>query len=237
MRLSAIFIAVTSAFTLACMGGDKLGRGDDTAPEGDSEGGGGGGGGGLGGVCGAYSGVAGVGTRWEFNYQDGQGGGGDYLIEVTSIDGDRVEQVSSLSMTSADFSYSSETTSQYRCDGEGMFILSSTTDYTSVVAGQSYSGWTESTFTGAALILPRQLEVGLTWVSDQSYTYVDSSGSSDSFDVTFNFEVSAEEDVTVPAGTYTALRVESDGAEHGSHYTKGVGFIRSSYFELVRYTK
>lgn len=236
MRLSAIFIAVTSAFTLACMGGDKLGRGDDTAPEGDSEGGGGGGGG-LGGVCGAYSGVAGVGTRWEFNYQDGQGGGGDYFIEVTSIDGDRVEQLSSLSATSADYSYSSETTSQYRCDDEGMFILSSKTDYMSVVAGQSYSGWTESTFTGAALILPRQLEVGLTWVSDQSYTYVDSSGSSDSFDVTFNFEVSAEEDVTVPAGTYTALRVESDGAEHGSHYTKGVGFIRSSYFELVRYTK
>ncbi|MEY3213211.1 MAG: hypothetical protein RIT28_3692 [Pseudomonadota bacterium] len=233
MRRSALFIAVSSTFTLACIGGDKLGRGDDTASEDDS----GGGGGARGGLCGEYSGVEGVGTTWEYNYNDSQGSTGPYVVEVTAIDGKNVELVSTLNIEGTTYSQDSTTTSQYRCGDEGMVLLSSYNFYDVIASGYEYSGWTDTTYTNGALTLPRTLEVGTTWVSDQSNTYTDSNGGDGGSSDVYTFEVTAEEDVNVPAGAYTALRVETAAYSGASHYVEGVGFVKTDYFQLTRYSK
>jgi hypothetical protein len=41
----------------------------------------------------------------------------------------------------------------------------------------------------------------------------------------------------VPAGAYTALRVETVDVPGVSHYAKGVGFVKTDYFQLTRYSK
>jgi hypothetical protein len=236
MRRSALFIAVTASFTLACFGGDKLGRGDDTASTDDS-GGGGGGGGLLGGLCGEFSGVDGVGTTWEYDYNDGQGTTGPYVVEVTAIDGKDVELVATLNVEGTTFTQESTTTSQVRCGEDGMVLRSSYNFYSVNASGNEYDGWTEITYTNGALSLPRTLEVGTTWVSDQTYTYTDSNGGNDSISSVYTFEVTAEEDINLPAGAYTALRVEILDNTGASHYAKGVGFVKSDYFQLSRYSK
>lgn len=237
MRLAAAFIAVTSMFTLACMGGDKLGRGDDTATDGDGDGDGDGGGGLLGGLCGEHSGVGGVGTTWEYDYNDGQGSTGPYVVEVTAIDGKDVELVSTLNIEGTTYTQDSTTTSQYRCSDEGMVLRSSYNFYYVNASGYEYEGWVETTYTNGALTLPRTLELGTTWVSDQTYTTTDSNGGDNGSSLTYTFEVTAEEDINVPAGAYTALRVESADVPGATHYAKGVGFVRSDYFKLSRYSK
>ncbi len=236
MRLSAAFIAISSMFTLACMGGDKLGRGDDTASPDDS-GDGDGDGVVAGGLCGEYSGVNGVGTTWEYDYNDGQGTTGPYVVEVTAIDGKDVELVTTLNIEGTTFTQDSTTTSQYRCGDEGMVLRSSYNFYTVVASNYEYDGWVDTTYTNGALVLPRTLTLGTSWVSDQTNTYTDSNGGDDGSSLSYTFEVTAEEDVNVPAGAYTALRVETVDVPGVSHYAKGVGFVKTSYFQLTRYSK
>ena len=188
------------------------------------------------GLCGVWSGVVSQGSTWEYDYV-GQLTG-DATIEVTSVSGSAVE-FTSVSHSEAQGSITDSTSVlSYTCDSEGMWLEEIYTDYSGSAAGYKYSGWTETVYDAPILVTPSSLSVGDSWTVDASGVVTTSDGASQPFSTTTTYEAVAEESVTVPAGTYTAIKLVSsiDGSAAASWTAEGVGTVKTDSSELTGYT-
>jgi hypothetical protein len=194
------------------------------------------------GLCGPYAGVEKVGSAWEYRY-DGERDG-SYTVEATSWDGDSGALILE---TSSDYFQDgvhivSATAGEYLCDDEGMWALSLYTEYTEEASGMVEEGWSRLTFDAPALVLPFTLVDGTSWSTIGEGTAEYSSGVSDTVNLLTESVVEGEEAVSVPAGSYDALRIGSvsyDGVTETTSATSwrspGVGVIKDAVSELVRY--
>lgn len=92
--------------------------------------------------------------------------------------------------------------------------------------------------------LAADLKVGDEWITNYDWTRYDqpsgnvgasSTGSSD------RFVVEGEEEITVPAGTFTVLRIKrydesGDSSDFSDYYAKGVGLVSTGYSDLLSYS-
>ncbi len=127
-------------------------------------------------------------------------------------------------------------TEDFRCDDEGMWFV--TVDgngtMTATADGKSWPTGQSTTYDPPMLVLPPVLEVGARWQSKSTQRHTATSeGSPPSVTTTEidrSCEVKAKESVSVPAGTYEALRVDCTDARGGATatiwYADGVGAVK-----------
>ncbi len=225
--------------------GDK--GGDDTGASGDAGGDGGGDAGGDGGAggatCGDLTGIDGVGTAWTYSFDDGNTSGTIHT-EVTALDaatGD-VVLVSTYEGSGSGYDYSSESTGNYRCDADGFWILDQDTSYTVTTTSGTTEGWSTVTYDEPVLLVPNSVAVGDTWTTEATGTVETSTGQTIDLATTTDYEVVAEESVTVPAGTWDAYRIDIT-ADAGTGATTtttwiapGVGTVKTDSTELTAYS-
>ena len=164
-----------------------------------------------------------------------------FVSEVVSItpDGDAVDVVLVVdgeSKSESWESYEYQTTSIYRCDSQGAWVVSSVTASTLVQQGVTVENQAETIYTDS-FIMPLEIELGARWQSVFSGTTTTSSGTQ-SHSYVIESEITATDTVTVGAGSYAALVVTEtfeDGRRSDYRVADGPGFLLSEEYELVDY--
>ena len=190
------------------------------------------------GACGAWTGIDGVGATWSYDFADDDIAG-TVNNEITAYDGSTglVTASSFSDLTGTDYTLTSTTTSEYRCDGEGMWMLSQYTEYDMDYAGTPIEGWTDTVYEPAALLIPTDINVGDTWTTAYVGTTTTNMTDATPFESTVEQVVIEEREVTVPAGTYDTMYVEFSGDGDGfSYIARGVGQVKSNVTELTSYS-
>ena len=187
-------------------------------------------------LCGGFTGIRGVGSSWEWNYVSGISG--HQASTVESISGTTVVLRVDSEISASGYTTTYDMRTSYRCDDDGLWHTYAEVDYHTVGPDYDYQGSTTSSYSGY-LVIPADLEVGSTWTNSVSgTTTVVETGDTNSFTFTSTGQVTAEEQVTVPAGSYTALRttITTDGNAATSWLAADVGTVKSDSSELVSYT-
>jgi hypothetical protein len=141
------------------------------------------------------------------------------------------------------------TTRKYVCDGEKIQVISNVIDVTNPTGK---SGRLDGKFpaTSVVMMAPSSLTAAAAWsyAMDADMKVPDKSDPKhekmetkhDTFQLTF--EVKGQEDVTVPAGTFHAIRigVKVNGKDSDEYYARGIGLVRRSLsdgtvWELTEY--
>ena len=136
----------------------------------------------------------------------------------------------------------STTTGDYLCDSDGMWAVALYTEYSEEANGSVNEGWSRVTYTNPALVLPYDLEDGTAWSTVAEGTAEYSSGVTSDINLLTESVVEGSESVSVPAGNYDALRVQSvyyTGATETTSTTSwlypSVGTVKDAVSELVRH--
>lgn len=194
------------------------------------------------GDCPPASGI-GANTTWEYEYNEqyekSNATTGTYSVEVE----DRAEDgtltlVTEVSTEGSNNSFESKTTSQYGCDGTGLWLLATYYEYT-VTVYYPYEGWREYTYDAPILLMPASVDVGDSWETVYAGVYVDELGARRATDYIISTEVTGREELTVPAGTFTAMEWSqswSTGSDTTAWYSNGVGLVASEEADLVEFT-
>ncbi len=236
-RLSLLLALLTLGLATACGEDDK-----DTGPEGDTD---------TdtdtdtdadgdtdAGPCNDWTGIAGVGTTWVYDFADGELSG-TVDSEVTAYDAGNgsVTVDSDSTIAASGTTTTSLTTTDYLCDAEGFWMLSQYTEYSVEYGETTYEGWTDTTYNAPVLLIPGDLAVGSTWTT--SYDGVTETNVSGPQEITSTVEQEAVEEAqaTVPAGTYDTIHVIYSGDGSGESWVAaGVGSVKTNVSELVSYT-
>jgi hypothetical protein len=139
------------------------------------------------------------GATWTYNFHSDQ-------VDVTQVD--TVTDVGSdaflVETTRSDgFDY----VITWTCTPEGLLWLQTDGGMFSAIfqgAGQTQN-WETVSYSGVSV--PKNGQAGDTWASDQQISVTDSTGTRN-FDIAMNFHAVGLESVTVPAGTFNAMKVE-----------------------------
>ncbi len=189
------------------------------------------------GPCGPWTGIHGLGSTWSYSFADGDLSG-TVDNEITAYDaGTGLVSAESLSaLTGPDYTLSSTTTSEYRCDGEGYWMLSQYTEYQMDYAGTPIEGWTDTTYDPPALLVPDEISVGESWTTRYVGVTETNMSAPTPFESSVVQTAIEEQSVTVTAGTYDTLYVEYSGDGEGwSNIARDVGQVKSSVTELTSY--
>ncbi len=187
------------------------------------------------GACGAY--MSGVGSVLTYSFTAASQMTGTSVVTFTSLDSASGDAVftSITDIASAQYTSSSTTIQNMRCQADGIFDLSSTTDYSVVASGTSFGGTTETTYGPPMLVLPADVAVGSNWDMSTDGTTTDSNAGSSTFSISQTAAVTGAESVTVPAGTYDTLAITytpSSGDPSHAWIAAGVGTVKSDTTEL-----
>lgn len=204
---------------------DTGGDSDSALPEGDTT------------ICGSLLGFQSKGQTWTYSWVSGERVG----TAVTSLDdldalGGTAMTTSVYTATSEDLAYTLTMTSNYVCDGEGLWTGTLSTSWETVSGEYTSSDWRLSTYNPPWLTLQRDATSGSTWTGSTTVESQGGSAEPEAHDETWSMSATAET-ITVPAGTYEALRVDV-GADLGvtSWYAEGVGLVATGDLQLVSMT-
>ena len=128
---------------------------------------------------------------------------------------------------------------EYLCDGEGLWLLGQSSEGVYVYDDEEDPYSIDFSYEAPALWLPADLEVGSSWTTDYQGLVTYEDGSSSTYTASVEHEAVAEESIEVPAGSFTALRIE--GYNEGSPYStrwhaEDAGLLLQNYLELTSYT-
>ncbi len=191
-------------------------------------------------ICPAYSGIVGLGTRWEYAYGDGQVTG-TFTPEVVThkADSGAVTVQGRDEGADEDQGWQISRRYVYQCDEQGLWIRSWSLD--GVISDEEGENEDRLLFTHdtPALLLPADLAEGDSWseVFEGDYTYED--GSTSHSAVRYDFEVGPEASLVVPAGEYVALPVTvstAGSAPYVAWHHQDLGKIQEGSLSLVSYT-
>ncbi|MFT5587692.1 MAG: hypothetical protein ACI9VR_005305 [Cognaticolwellia sp.] len=146
------------------------------------------------------------------------------LIEVTQI---------STQVGGGWAQYNATETLSYRCDATGAYYEGLRRDWSGTPEGStSRSGWLEVEFEGY-LYFP--MDSSGPWTADWSGTFSDNNGNVVPDARIYTYTPMGEESVTVPAGTYQALKVQrdADGTLSQEWYADGEGLVKTATIERV----
>ncbi|RME25894.1 MAG: hypothetical protein D6798_07855 [Deltaproteobacteria bacterium] len=107
---------------------------------------------------------------------------------------------------------------EYRfiCDERGVSLLQWEALYDHSTASREDQGFWSAEFTEAQLLWPYDIQVGDTWGFDQSF-YFTTSGGETTRPLTVTMSAVDETTVTVPAGTFDVLKIESTWSSDPRH--------------------
>ncbi|MFT7519088.1 MAG: hypothetical protein ACI9MC_001228 [Kiritimatiellia bacterium] len=149
--------------------------------------------------------------------------GGEVVVEGDYV----LESVSTLE-------YVATSTGVYRCDDDGMWLLSSRWEYSfiAVADGQLYEGWTQTTY-DSYMAMPA--DVGSGWRTQSSALSEDHLGNETPSDVDATWTLSASTEVTVPAGSFDVTEfIYSSGDYRASSWmNERAGLIKSESSQLI----
>lgn len=158
-------------------------------------------------------------------------------VQTPSVSDDNetlIEVTQSATQTGGGWqSYQATETLRYRCDATGAWYEGLRRDWSGTYDnGSTDSGWLEAAFEGY-LYFP--MDSSGPWTADWSGTFTDDSGNEVPDARLYTYTPQGEESVTVPAGTYTALKVERDasGTKSLEWYAEGEGLVKTESVERV----
>lgn len=188
-------------------------------------------------ACTVWSGVVSEGSTWTYDLV-GQVTG-DSTVEVTAFDGTNLEFTSASTSSTQGSVTDSTSVLDYTCDSDGMWLHGVYTEYSGEAAGYPYSGWSDVVYDVPMLVTPASLSVGDSWTAEGSGTVTTDATGAQAFSTTTTYEAVGEESVTVPAGTYTAIKISgaTEGSPPAMSWTaEGVGTVKTDGSELTSYT-
>lgn len=154
--------------------------------------------------------------------------------EFTVADGDQFVYERIIDGSNADSTFWYRNTATYRCDGDGAWLLSETyeQDYQPIDGEPSTLdlGWT---WTSDFLYFPRELKVGLTISTKETYQ-IEGSGSASELDATFR--VYGQRPIDTAIGRLTTWDVEQWDAGQ-ANFADPEGRVATYAYELVAYTE
>lgn len=194
------------------------------------------------GSCPSATGI-GTSTRWEYEYneafEESSSLSGTYSVEVTGVGEDgTLTLVTEVETQGSNNSFESTTTETFGCDDEGLKLLDTYYEYV-VTVYESYEGYQDYTWNTPVLLVPTSVEVGDSWESVYDGVYEDELGARRAQDYTVVTEVTGREEVTVPAGTYTAMVWVSDSSLSvpvTNYVANGTGKVATPEADLVSFT-
>ena len=176
------------------------------------------------------------------DYEMGTGVSTEFVSQVQSItSGDSgLDVLLVIDGTSDGDSWDShgyQTTSHYRCDSTGAWLLSSQTESETVIDGISVIQSTSTVYFDA-FIMPQIIELGDSWQSVFVGETTDSVGTVREHRTVIDSTVTAVENLTVGAGHFDALVIEEqfeDNTRSAYRVAAGPGFLLSEDYELMGY--
>lgn len=205
---------------------------DDAGPDADPDGPGGS----TAAACGRYAAVR-VGRRWVWDWDDG-GTTGTWSTTVVALDGDVGTLRTDAAYRGDAYDMSQTTMSDFHCD-DGFVTDAATSTWSGTSAGTPFAGTSTTTYTLGGPQLPMTLQRGDTWTVRYAGDTVSEPGGASSFDFSTAYEAIDEASVTVPAGTYTAWRLDSEtdtGVVGASWVVADVGTVKATGIVLVSMT-
>ncbi len=186
-------------------------------------------------LCGAYSGLDVEGRVWIYDwvFGDQAGSGVTTLTELDEI-GQTATVDSSLQAYGEGFSYASTTSTTYICDGDGLWMGTQLSQWETTSDGSTNEDWLLTTYDPPWLMVARDMAPGAAWDGTTSRAVEGGQTPAATAEVRWSHTVGAEEQVTVPAGTYSALRVDVSG-DLGvtSWMAVGTGLVQTEDLKLV----
>ena len=187
--------------------------------------------------CGAYSGIQDVGSSWSWDYEvDGQEA--DLSAEVTAISGSDVTIESSYDYSYTYVDYHQSETDAYRCDADGLWLLSMATEYDLTRDEGETQGTKDTNYDEPRLLLPLTFAVGDTWDEHVVGSVTDSgTDSTYNFDYIITATAYSAESVSVEAGDYDTMLVTEDAVGDILKWwrAKDVGIVKADDRELLSY--
>ena len=187
--------------------------------------------------CGAWAGIQAEGTVWKWDL-DVLTTTTDLVSTVTALGDGRATIESTYSYSTTYHDYSNDITAVYSCDADGLSLLSTSNVYDNGANSGGTQGTLTTTYDTPYLLLPPDLSAGDTWQATVKGTSVDSGmGSTTTFDYTIDSDVVGEDDVSVTAGDYSAMKVDSDEAGSSVYrwWAEDVGEVQAEDRDLVAY--
>lgn len=185
-------------------------------------------------ACGAWTGFREEGQTWSYAWVSGDTSG-DGLMTLDDLDelGGAAQTSLVLSFSGPELSSTITTTVSYICDPEGIWVGTQSTDWETVSGDYTSASWLLSSYDPPWLMLARLAADGDTWTGSTSHEQQGSAVETTVADKTWSM-TAATETVTVPAGTYEALRVDVTG-DLGvtSWYADGVGLVKTGDLQLI----
>lgn len=187
-------------------------------------------------LCGPYSGASGSGTTWDYSYDDGLGSVGIVNVKVLRVYGELVLQ-QEVRTTGAMRTVDETIKVSPICDDAGLWTDYIETTYEITENGEQTAGTSVVSYTAPLLLLPRQRIVGTSWVVRVTGEQRDSNTGVTTLDYPLRTTIAAEEDLTVEAGTFSTLRVETEtqGAVTHTWLAEGVGIVATDTMRLTEY--
>jgi len=195
------------------------------------------------GPCPAWLGFTSADVTWEYDYLepdldveyivtlDAYADGAGVLLETQTydVDGD---------------THHTLTTTTFYCDAEGFWVTDRTSTYTTDPDDDAAAyAWNEVLYDEPILELPRSLTVGDSWSVFASGVTNSHTGYATKFSLQVEYVADTTESLTVPAGTYDTLRVETVTANGPNvtlfntlWYVWDVGLIATGLTEMVDHT-
>lgn len=205
-------------------GGDDTGTADTvtTRPGGD-------------GVCSTWTGYV-AGRTWRYAYDPAAATQGSWEDTLATIGADGAVTVhQELSQANAATTYVATTDTDYRCDDDGLWLLSTHSEWVSTFEGVESEGWLDATWDAAGPIQPRGLALGARWDWAYDYSYTASYGDGAQAGYV-TYEVESVGAIEVPAGDYEAAQVfqtTDQGASLRTWVADDVGLVATEAAELV----
>lgn len=187
-------------------------------------------------MCGNMSGIAGEGTRWEYDPVMPQS---TYSRErvVTEIDGDRVVIEDQQTMEGGNYSYTYGYIYDYRCDDSGMWLLGTQYTQESVSGGQVYTYTYDIGYTSPVQVAPATVEFGSVWTSVYDGVYTYENGMETPFSYTQLNTVVGADPMELPIGEVTTYRVISEmgASATTSYYGEKIGLVQDYSWVISDY--
>lgn len=206
--------------TAGCLGGKDGEDTADTTGEGAA-------------TCDSWTGYV-DGRQWTYAYPKSSSSDGGWTSTVT-VDAGAVTLTQVGDQDNSQAQVHTEANYGYRCDADGLWLLTGDTTTTSVVDGVETQSWIQGTWDSEGPVQPPRLTMGDTWAWGYTYTYTSSDGDG-GYEGDVDYRAEVEEEIEVPAGTYAAMRVfqsADQGASGRSWFADGVGLVATDTVELV----
>lgn len=192
--------------------------------------------------CGAWSGMAGVGTRWEAtataDYTARHGVAGTAATVVTAAAGDRVELLHTGTYAGEGGRFVVERRETWRCDAAGAWWIASVATSSAAWEGGGSVVTVERSFSPGILVRPAAPTPGAAWSTPTTVVVRAQGGPPVTTQGECRYEVGAEATAVVPAGARAAreLRIECPGTRvPATRLAPGVGWLSDPDLELTAY--